>query len=144
MKISINQKNTPAANAAKATIDALFEFKGINIDEYQPNRTFLVSVDGTPTADISFDYAKWLIAGPGKSIVIKELSAAIFGETTDPRKVAPLIKEITEGILEDENVLDETPVREETVGDSDIDEPIVKESEVEPIKKPFLFPIYKS
>ena len=93
MKIS---KNISLGDLKEKTFDAIvaaiFEELGTPIEEFQPERTYLVSMDGAKGADYEFDFGKFGEGPFGQLIVIKDISQRILGKPLDPRKVVGKVK----------------------------------------------------
>jgi hypothetical protein len=115
MKIS---KNISLKDKKEATFDAivqaLFEGKNLTVEGFDKNRTFLVSLDETPKADLVFDYAKYCEGEIGERIVIKQVAQAIFGQTVDPRPLTVPVRKILESYMPVKKVVTEDKVPEKS------------------------------
>ena len=93
MKIS---KNISLGEIKEKTFDAIvaaiFEELGTSVEEFQPERTYLVSLNGSKGADYEFDFGKFNEGPFGQLIVIKDISQRILGNPLDPRRVVGKVK----------------------------------------------------
>lgn len=92
MKISKHPTKLKDAEIAfDAIIESLFEYKNLNIENFNKDRILLVSFENEIGADYNFDYSTFLQGAVGQLIVIKSLSTKIFGEKIDGRKLIDII-----------------------------------------------------